>query len=142
MIYAHIKDMAISANNKKEWAEFLLANDGKEVLIKRTTGTRSIPQNNYYFGVVLGEISKHTGHSVNELHSIFKRMFLPPVTVKYRDREIRMPGSTAKLNKSEMAEYLLRITAEAASMGITIPEADKGTDGEIVYPIRTEDPSI
>lgn len=137
MIYARIKDMNIVPSNRREWISFLESNDGKDVMVKRVTGTRSVPQNSYYFGVVLECISRTTGHSATELHEIFKRMFLPPIVTVYRGREIRMPGSTSRLNKSEFSEYVMRISAEAAQMGIEVPKADRDDGGEIDRP--TED---
>lgn len=142
MIYAKIKGMAIVPANRREYAMFLEDNEGKDILIKRTTGTRSDPQNSYYWGVVLKTISLSTGHTENELHEVFKRMFLTPITVKYKDREIRMPGSTAKLNKSEFVEYIMRISAEAGSMGITIPEPEKDEPVKVEYPELKEQPAF
>lgn len=134
MIYARIIDMNVVPSNRREWISFLESNDGRDVLIRRVTGTRSVPQNSYYFGVVLKCVSRTTGHSPAELHEIFKRMFLPPVVSVYRGREMRMPGSTASLDKSQFAEYLMRISAEAASMGIEIPQPEDDAGRRVERP--------
>lgn len=95
---------------KKLWAEF-----GKE------RGVRTLPANSYYWAAVLGTIANHTGHSETELHEIYKRMFLPAKFVKYQDKEIKLPASTTSLSKVEFGEYVDRVIAHAAELGITVP---------------------
>lgn len=96
-----------------------------EVTVSRRRKTRSTNQNAYYFGVVLKVIADHTGHSVEELHEIFKRKFLPPRVLTYRDQQIRLPASTTDTNTLEFTEYIESIRAEAASMGIEVPNPDQ-----------------
>lgn len=100
--------------------------DGEElsVTVGRRVRARSTKQNAYYWGAVLPIISQATGHTVDELHEIFKRKFLQPIIVTYRDREIKMPGSTAKLSITDFYEYVERVRAEAADMGIVIPDPE------------------
>lgn len=92
------------------------------VTVKKARRTRSLAQNNYYFGVILTLISEHTGHSVEELHEIMKRLFLPPKIVEYRGKQIKMPSTTTATNTLEFHEFVERVRAEAASMGIDIPD--------------------
>jgi len=82
---------------------------------------RSSAQNNYYWGVVLEVISAETGHTPAELHEIFKRMFLPKKYIEYRDKQIDVPSSTPDQDTSQFTEYIERIRAEAATMGINVP---------------------
>lgn len=98
--------------------------DGKDVFvtIKPVRRTRSLPQNAWYWGCVLPLISEHTGHSVEELHEIFKRLFLPPKYIEYRGKEIKLPSSTTATDTLEFATFVDRVRAEAANMGIVIPE--------------------
>ena len=90
--------------------------------IKRVSAKRSLQQNNYYW-FCLRIISETSGHTPEELHEIYKRMFLLPQFIKYRGKELKMPNTTTKLNKGEFFEYMERISAEAADMGISLPEA-------------------
>lgn len=95
------------------------------VTITKKVRDRSTNQNAYYWGVVLKLIAKETGHTEEELHEIFKRKFLPPKIVKWRDTMIKMPSSTADTTTLEFTDYIERIRAEAGTMGITIPNPDQ-----------------
>lgn len=70
---------------------------------------RSDQQNRYYWGAYLPLISKQTGHSIEELHELFKGMFLTKAIVEVLGSKVRMRGSTAKLSKSEFTEYIMKI---------------------------------
>jgi hypothetical protein len=77
-------------------------------------GRRSNAQNNYYFGVVLEIIARHTGTSKDELHELFKQMFLYDVE----------HNSTTEKNTSEFMEYVDAIKDYALVVrGIKIPDA-------------------
>lgn len=97
--------------------------EGEAVRIKilRQKKIRSLRQNSYYWGVVLPYISRDTGHSIEELHEVFKRMFLPRQIVMFNGKEYPLPGSTAKLTSQDFTEFLERVRALAGEMGITIP---------------------
>lgn len=143
MIYAKIKEMNIVPSNRAEWIDFLTVNDGKDVIIKRETGTRSDSQNNYLWGVVYKVISDYNGDTVNSLHEYFKRTLLPPQFIKVMGKEIKIPASTTKLNKSEFAEYVMRIGAEVAPFGVQIPLPDKDDNKPIAdYPELTNQPKF
>jgi len=96
-----------------------------ELKISKKRRTRSQNQNNWYWGVVLPVISRDTGHSVEELHEIYKRRFLQPKEVNYRGKIIRLPGSTSRLSKADFFEFVERIRADAADIGIYIPEPEQ-----------------
>ena len=85
---------------------------------------RSSQANRYYWGVVLELISEHSGHTPYELHEIFKRLYLPAQYVTYKGRTFRMAGSTRKCNKQQFSDYIERVIAEGASLGIEIPPSD------------------
>lgn len=104
-----------------------LFNDGEEavVIVKRRVHRRSLRQNAYYWGVVLPVIAKDTGHTTEELHEIYKRMFLPRQVLRYKDREYPIPGSTTEQDSPEFSEYIERIRAEAATLGIVVPNPNE-----------------
>ena len=147
LFYAHIKELAIKPTHNRNWLDFMEKNEGKDVIvdIKRTTGTRSIRQGSYYWGVILPTIANHTGHADTELHEIFKRMFLPPKFITYTNKEYKLPGNTSSLDKVAFGEYCDRIIAEAAGMGIVVPlppvkdESHKPIEN---YPQLTKMPTI
>jgi hypothetical protein len=94
------------------------------VTIEPIRSNRSLNQLAYLWGQVYPRIADHTGHTPNELHEIYKRLLLPPQILKWRGREIKVAGTTTKLSKGEMAEFITRVISEAAQMGITVPPAD------------------
>ena len=119
-----LKGGVIQQNN---WALMTLTKfeDQKVIVtIESVSSKRSLNQNSYLWGVVYPKIASHTGHSVNELHSIFKRTHLPPRIIMWRGREFKIVNSISRLSKGEMAEFITRIIAEASEMGITVPPAD------------------
>lgn len=81
-------------------------------------------QQNRYLWSYYGLISQETGHTEREIHEWAKRMFLPPRYVKIMGKEMKLPASTTLLSKSEMSEYLDRISA-ATNVPLPNPE-DKG----------------
>jgi hypothetical protein len=100
--------------------------EGEEIRLRvmRKERTRSVKQNAWYWGCILPIFAEHTGHTVEEIHEIMKRLFLQRKIVSYRGREIPMPGSTSNLSVQEFSEYCERVRAEAASLGLNIPDPD------------------
>jgi hypothetical protein len=98
--------------------------DGQRVTIKIGARKRSLPQNSYYWSVVLGIISAETGHSVDELHEYFKAKFLGYSTAKILGEFVGVPQSTTRLSTQEFSDYIERIRAWAAGdpLLISIPE--------------------
>jgi hypothetical protein len=92
------------------------------VTVERKQAKRSLKQNALYWGIDLPCIGDHTGHTVEELHEIFKRLFLPRKIIRYKGKDITIPGSTTDLTKGGWVEYRMRYSAEAASMGIILPD--------------------
>ena len=91
--------------------------------IKPLKNKRTLSQNSYYFGVVLNTIALDTGHTQDELHEVFKKMFLPKKFIEIAGKEIELDGTTTTLSTDEFGQYLDRIIAKAGEMGIAIPEA-------------------
>lgn len=80
----------------------------KEINLKEMK-MRSLPENRYYFGVVVKVLSDHLGYTLNEIHDILKNMFLSEV--RYVDtkkgiKEIRVPKSTTELTTISFEQYL------------------------------------
>jgi len=124
IFFAKAKDGLIEFSNKNALFQFLVKLEGKSlwVEIQDAREKRSLDQNAWYWGVVLKTIAESVGHTENELHEIFKRMFLPPKTLEYRGREIKIPGTTTELSKGDFSEYIEKVRAEVSSLGIIIPD--------------------
>jgi len=73
---------------------------------------RSLSINRYYWGVVLPMIENETGHTKEELHSLFKSMFLVVEIRKVLGKDVRIVRSTTDLTTGEFMQYLDRIAAE------------------------------
>jgi hypothetical protein len=94
------------------------------IKVERLKNSRSRNQNSYYWGVVLDVIANDTGHTQEELHQIFKKMFLPKIFKKLGDKTVIINGSTTALSTDEFARYIDRIIAEVSQIGIAIPPAE------------------
>ena len=88
--------------------------------IEQFKNPRSLQQNKYYW-LCLNFMAEHTGHSPEELHEIFKRLYLPAKFITYKGRDIKVPGSTTELSLSDFSMYMMRISAEAAELGVVLP---------------------
>jgi hypothetical protein len=113
IFHARVSKSSLVYHNKKVLDDFFAVNDEKEVWVRieRVTGKRSMSQNNFYW-FYLSLIANETGHTEDELHSLFKRIFLPPRYKTILGREMKLPASTTELSKPEFGEYLDRICAE------------------------------
>lgn len=99
------------------------------VHIERRKRGRTNAQNAYYWAVVLPEVAPHTGHSIEDLHEVFKAKFLSGKQT-WRGTELRIIRSTTDLTSDEFAEYLSKVILEANELGIQVPQADKNWDLE------------
>jgi hypothetical protein len=104
--------------------------------IQKEKSRRSLSQNAYLWGVVYKTISDYNGDTIEDLHEHFVRHLLPPKFIKVMGKEIKIPASTTELNKIQFGDYIERIRAEVAPMGIVIPEANNEKEFEIqsIYP--------
>lgn len=92
--------------------------------------TRSEQAHKYYFGVVLKLIAAETGHSIDDLHEVFKAewnsktvLWTDPATGEMTER--RIPQTTTKLKVSDFYQYVEEVRFYAAeSLGIVTPEPD------------------
>jgi hypothetical protein len=81
------------------------------IKIESLKSKRTIRQNSYYWGVVLSTIAHDTGHTQEELHAIFKKMFLPKNFKVFNKKEIQLDGTTTALSIEEFGTYIDRIIA-------------------------------
>lgn len=93
------------------------------VVFEKMKREKSKEQLGYLWGVVYPEISRHTGHSPEELHEIFKSKFLREKKV-WRGSEITTLGSISQMTTGELAEFITNVILEAGELGIEVPPAD------------------
>lgn len=120
ILYGLSKDLQFVPSNRKAWLDFLENNNGKKLVlnIEREKAKRSLNQNSFYHAY-LQIISNEIGHTSEELHRIFKGLFLPKRKIIFKGKEYFMLGSTTELNKVEFGEFLDRICSET---GVPIPD--------------------
>jgi len=123
---AKIEKGILTIRNRFSMEQEIKKYDDCEVIIKVEVlkNKRTIRQNSYYWGVVLATIANETGHTQDELHEVFKRMFLPKKFIEINGKEIELDGRTAVLSIDEFCNYIDRIIAEVGEMGISIPPAE------------------
>lgn len=139
IFYGKAKNGEIEWDNKNTVFKYLTSLEGKAIhcQIEQMKSKRTLDQNALYW-MYLTIISRETGELESNLHEVFKRLCLPPQFITYKGRQIKIPGSTTKLSKSAMGEYLDRICAET---NVPIPDTEeyKGLK-QVDYPQRTEEP--
>ncbi len=92
--------------------------------------TRSDRAHRYYFGVVLATIAKHTGHTVEELHEIYKAEWNSKTVFWTNHRtgemtEKRVAQSTTKLKRDEFFDYVENVRMSAAQdLGVVTADPD------------------
>lgn len=69
---------------------------------------RSEAQNRFYW-LYIESISHETGYTKEELHDLFKGMFLTRKIKEVMGKKVRITKSTTLLTKSEFSEYVLEI---------------------------------
>lgn len=125
VFFGYIRGGNLSLNNRQKFQEYLTTLEGQEIRIvvkRKRFKARSLNQNAWYWGAILPEIAKHTGHTPEDLHEIYKKMFLPKRFTVYHDQEIELLPTTTTLTTAEFGEYIERIRGDAAEMGIVIPD--------------------
>ena len=119
--------LIIDYNNTIKQEKWVRTLEGKrvDVIIKAERHSRSIPQNSYYWGVVLLLISKETGYTSEELHEFFKRIYLKKeIIIGGRVYEVSI--STKKLNTEQFMDYIEKIKGFVlAKLNLVIPNPEE-----------------
>jgi hypothetical protein len=128
----HIDDKgALSIHNRQRLLEWAKQYPGKNVVIKfeRKGSKRSSPQNRYYWGVVIREITirlRELGHqwlNDEDVHDMMKLKFNHEQIVSEEGEVLELPKSTTALTKTQFAEYVDNIRMWAVGfLGINIPD--------------------
>ena len=98
-----------------------------EVTIQVHKTQRSTDQNNRYW-MLLRKFSEETGHSVDELHEIFKHDILGSETMKnpITGEEHVATKGTSNLSVDEFLQYMQRVEQTMADYGVVVPEVNYG----------------
>jgi hypothetical protein len=102
------------------WLSWCESNHGKPVVLEHKKGKRSLQANSLYW-VWLTIVAADTGNSEDDLHRLFKGRFLTPKIITIGGKEYKLARSTTELTTSEFADYLTKVAAEIAQLGIILP---------------------
>lgn len=100
------------------------------ITIARRHAIRSLEASAYYWSVPVRLVAEHTGHSPDEIHEIFKAMFLPKhLAVTDGNGEIQgefvIGGTTTKLNKPDFYDFVQRCREWAREkLSVETPDPD------------------
>lgn len=103
-----------------------LSNQDVEVIFRKKKKFRSIPQNNYYHGVIVQMIQEEAGQSHDDIHAILKSKFSPKkyLLLEGKNGKIEMTKSksTTELTPGEFEQYNSDCRMWAAGFfGLNIP---------------------
>jgi len=97
-----------------------------EFFVRKITRIRSLPQNRYYWGVVIPYICEETGMDKDKIHFALKEKFLAR-----RDKAtgLKIVKSTTELTIEQFRLYLDLIQRWAAEfLSVTIPDPNQAAD--------------
>jgi hypothetical protein len=112
--------------------------DGRYLLSIESKNKRTLPQNRYYFGIVVpciqaGLLDTGNEFSKEEVHDFLKARFNYKEVVNYDTGQIeKFPMSTSGLTKQEFSDYIERIQQFASEfLSVVIPDAGQQLKAEI-----------
>ena len=121
---AKVSGRVITPTDLVKWNKDLDYHNNKYVVItiKKYDKKRSNNINSYYWGVVVEMCALETGHTSQEIHEHFKRMFLYEKNL-INNEWVEEIGSTTALTNKEMSLYVeaCRMWA-AAELSINVPD--------------------
>ena len=96
-----------------------------EVTVEKLKHPRTGQQNRWYWGVVVAEIAKHTGHDPEQVHEFLKQMFSPKwhfQSVSHPIEACSIPTSTTRLDTIQFVEFTEKARVWANEfLGLQIP---------------------
>lgn len=136
-LYGKIDNVGkMDITNRQRLVEWCVQNSGKNIRIRfdRAGAKRSLPQNSYYWGIVIREITirlhelGHQGIEDETVHELMKLKFNHELVINDATGEyMELPKTTTDLTKTEFAEYVDRIRQWASEfLSINIPDPQPG----------------
>ena len=110
--------------------------DPVTLVITNKKPKRTEVQNRYYWGVYLPMISQETGNDMDDLHTLFKGMFLSKEIVTVLGKPVRRTKSTTELSTGEFGDYIRQI--EVLTGGLA-PPTENFVLGESVEKLKPID---
>lgn len=111
------------------WRAAIARHHGRDVWVSivRQSHARTLPQNRYYWSVIVQEIAGYIGEGRDETHELLKQKFLPSREVELLDgQRLTMPPTTRTLTVEEFTAYIDQIKVWAAQfLGLSLPDANQ-----------------
>jgi hypothetical protein len=120
-----VKDGKLTLDKRDGFQQYLHTLNGKRIELKleKLKHPRTNSQNRYYWGVIVHEIAKHTGHDPEQIHELLKLKFSP--RRHFMSETIRhagIPTSTTRLDTIAFVEYTEKCRMWANEfLGLQIP---------------------
>ena len=95
----------------------LLCGKRVELQMRKFRKKRTLPQNAFYFGVLVPTLAEHIGLDVDEMHEQLKRHFLS----ERIDENFARVKSTTELSTEEFSRYMEDCQRLAAEYGVDVP---------------------
>jgi hypothetical protein len=113
-----IENGRLKLDNRAAFARLVSLLDGKrvELQLRKFKKKRSIPQNNWYFGVLLPAFAEHVGITADDMHEQLKQHFLA-VRIDENFARVR---STTELTTEEFSRYMEDCQRLAAEYGVDV----------------------
>lgn len=90
---------------------------------------RSLNENNYFYGVVLAELSEYTGHTAEELKIYLKKKFGWVEAKEVFGEMIEKERSTARMTTAEFEKFMTQIRMWATEeLNLYIPMPNEKTN--------------
>lgn len=91
------------------------------VSIQNIQSTRSMRQNNYWYGACFPIIAELTGYTNDEAHELCVKMFITPKFLTANGKEYAVRRGTSEIDKSEGVEFTDKVRNLAVELGGYIP---------------------
>lgn len=123
VFHGYINEGKLHVNMREAFRIHLARLEGRpvDIVVRLQKKKRSNQQNRYYWPVIVGMISEHTGHTPDEIHEFLKVRF-NPYWIEIDGEKTRVGLSTTELSTVQMEEYQSRIRTWAGTeLGLYIP---------------------
>jgi hypothetical protein len=101
---------------------------------------RTEQQNRYYWGAYLPMIANETGNDIDDLHNLFKGLFLSKAIIQVLGHNVRKLKSTTSLTTGQFKDYIMRIEEKTGILAPPIEE--EKTEAKIDYPQSKGEPLL
>lgn len=98
-------------------------NEGKYCDLVLRKRRRTLSQNSYVH-VLFGYLADETGQDKEEIKTIEKRRHLTPHEVEFMGQKQMVLPSLAKMENVEMSEFIDKVLADCAFLGIEVPSRE------------------